>query len=352
MKLKLLIAGLGVVILAVILLFSKVPYSFAVTAKIYPAQKWVLTRDTDGSLISTLYNHREGGISSYKSYKIDNGDVASLSIIPNTASSTFLQAGDSVAVLHSALIDERLNLAQSQLSELTAMLQVDMTGLKQADIDRAREELSSAQQQLALDSLNYERASTLFKENAVARAEFELAEGMYKQSLVQVKIAENALASASTGAKKEQISYTLSRIASSKKELDMIQRQKASHTLFSPIAGKADFNVSYEEVISVEDTTSYILHFPVKLSNKPYVSSFSKVFVTYPAGSTPMEGQIVDISNKVEYMSSRQLVFAKAELLEKADNVHSGMFLSCKVVCDEVTLLEYLSRMLLQVLSS
>lgn len=352
MKLKLLIAGIAITIITVVLLVSKVPYSFAVTAKIYPARKWVLTRDTDGSLVSTLYNHKEGGISNYRSYKIDNGDVASMSIIPSTSSSTFLQAGDSVAILHSALIDERLNLAKSQLSELQAMLQVEMTGLKHADVERAKEELASAQQQLILETLNYQRISHLYEENAVALAEFELVESSYKQAQVQVKIAENALVSASTGAKKEQISYTLARIASSKKELDMIERQKASHTLVSPIAGKADFHVSYEEVISIEDTTSYVLHFPIKLTDKPYVSSFSKVFVTYPAGATPMEGQIVDVSNKVEYMSSHQLVFAKAELLEKADNVHSGMFLSCKVVCDEVTLLEYLRRMLLQVLSA
>jgi hypothetical protein len=348
MRSKFAYLGFIVLLLPLLWIIDDIPYTLDVTAKIYPAKKWVLLKDTDGSLTSTLYNYKDGIINNVRSYKLDNGDVAHIELIPKSTSNIYLEKGDTVAILHSALIDERIELVKSQLEELHAFSKVEQTGLKTADIERAVEQLTFAKQQLEQETQNYARARTLYTEGAIAQAEYHLAEAAYKQAHTQVKIASKAAESAQTGAKPEQIRYNLSKIETGQKELNAIMRQKESYTLLAPIAGKADFNVTPEEVLSIHDTAAYILHFPVKLSDKVYLTSLSKIKVVYPIGAEPLEGSLSDISDKVEYMAGEQLVFAKASLPYKTADMYAGMFLRCRVECDRVNLAEYLRRLLMQ----
>jgi hypothetical protein len=348
MRKKIALIGLVIGLIPLGWLIDDIPYNIDVTAKIYPAQKWVLLKDTDGSLISTLYNYKAGSLSNVRSYKLGNGDVAHVELKPAITKDVYFHSGDTVAFLHSALIDERIAIVNSQLEELQAFLKVDETGGKVSEIAQAREQMRFVEQQLELETENYARALALYQQNVIAQAEYSLQEARFVQAKTQVEIAKRYLETANSGVKPEQIKYTKSRIQTAIKELEALKKQKGSYTIIAPINGKANFNVTLEEVLAIEDTSQYILHFPIRLQDKKFISSFSKLSISYTFGAEAMVGSLVDLSDRVEYMAGEQLVFAKAILDKKSPEVASGMFLSCKIECDRVNLFEYIFRVLRQ----
>ncbi len=347
MKLKVLFSFIGfIVLMPLAWKIDDIPYTIEVTAKIYPSGKWVIVKDTDGSLVSTLYNYRNGIINDVKSYKLDNGDVAEMELIPKKAAGVHISKGDTVAILRSAVIDERIAVVRSQLEELKAYLKVDATGMKASEIALAKEQLTYAQQQLAFETENYNRALLLYQEKVIAPAEFNQVKTAFDLANTQVKIAHKTLETARTGVKPEQIKYTEARIETAKKELHTLLKKKSSLTLLAGVSGKINFNVTPDEVLTVEDTSAYILQFPVRLADRNYITSLAKISVEYPLGAAPMTGTLIDLSDKVEYMGGEQLVFAKAILPNKAEDISTGMFLRCQVECDRVNLAEYIVRVL------
>jgi hypothetical protein len=57
-----------------------------------------------------------------------------------------------------------------------------------------------------------------------------------------------------------------------------------------------------------------------------------------------MEASYVDLDENVNLMASQQLVIAKALVNKSFKGLYTGMAVKCRVMCDEITIFEFLKR--------
>jgi len=88
--------GIIMIILIVASVFVPVdiPYAFDSTAKVYPLQEWVIHKRPDGSMVSTLHNHKTGLLKDYASYQFDRGDIVNIQFNPNRIAESQIDSGE------------------------------------------------------------------------------------------------------------------------------------------------------------------------------------------------------------------------------------------------------------------
>lgn len=108
-----------------------IPYTIKVPGKIIHTKEWVLQRGNDGSVISTLYDHRTGLIRDYSAIQIGRGDAIRFQFSPTIFANNTINPGDTVGVFKSNSLLLRLSGLYRELALAKASLHVSITGEKQ-----------------------------------------------------------------------------------------------------------------------------------------------------------------------------------------------------------------------------
>jgi hypothetical protein len=329
------------------LLPIRVSYSFDGTGKVYPKQEWVLTRDTEGGLISTLYDHEWGIISEVSSYKFERGDIANIQITPFQASQKrIVLHGDTIARVRSYILEERINALQVQLAVEKARFRSTSAGEKVPVIAEARQRLEFAREQYNLDKLNFERAKGLYQDAVISELEFNEAENTFKLAEIQIKIARSALEAAEMGEKPEEVALIRATIKSIENELAFLLGKREQYTLVSPISGIADYTVVPEQVLAVDDTSKLILTVPVRLNNQRLVKKGTPLEVRVPGLKEKLAGEVIGLNSEVQVLEGTQVLMVKAEVHDELGVVRKGTMVECTFKCEKIRLWAYLNRLI------
>jgi hypothetical protein len=348
MKFNRRIVLLIILILALIVLFLpiKVNYSFDATALVYSVREWNLKRGQDDSYISDLQNNETSVISNLMSYKFERGDVAEVHIRKDLVSGNSITTRDTLAVIHSFFIDNEITRLENLKQVEQAALNVTLTGQKQTLIDQSRRELEYARQQFDLEQKNYERQKKLYLDSVVSQSEFEIYENKYNLAMINVQIGEKELLTIETGAKNEEVDYIKQKIDSYNKEIQTLKDIKEQYYIKSPIDGILSFNRVVDGIITISDTSQYILKIPVKITNVQYLNSISGIKFSIPGSREKIDASFVCIDENVNLSlsSKQQHILAKALIKRGIEGIYPGMAVACQVYCDEVTIFEYIKR--------
>jgi hypothetical protein len=348
MKFNRRIVLLILLIIAVLIIFMpiKVNYSFESTALVYSSRDWNLKRGQDDSYITELVDNQTNVISDLMSYKFERGDVAEVKIRKDLVSGEYVTRDDTIAVIHSYFIE-------SQLAELYSMRDIEKaayivtsTGEKQALIDQSEQELEFARRQLDLAGKNYERQKKLFADSIISLSEFEIYENQFNLAQINVEIAEKELLSLKTGAKSEEIGYIQQKIDSYEKEIATLELRRENYFIKPPIEGVVSYNRVLDGIISISDTSRYILKIPVKINNIRYLDKISSIKFSIPGSKEQTDASFVGLDESVNFniTSSQQLIIGKALIENGVKGLYPGMAVNCKVFCDRITISEYLRR--------
>jgi hypothetical protein len=332
--------------LAIIVMFLpiKVHYSFEATSFVYPIKEWYLIRGQDDSYISELHDLRDNSVSNLKSYIFERGDSPEVQLKKGLTSNTFVKRSDTIAYIHSYFIENELIRLRNLKEVEEAALNVAKAGNKQELIDMANQKYEYAKQQLNLDKKNFNRHEKLFNDSIISQAEFEIYENLYSLAKINVQIAHNDLLSLQTGEKTEEIEYIQKKIESCSKEIRILENLQDQYYLKPPIDGFVNFRASLESIITVSDTSKYILKIPVKIQNLQYLNSITAIEFSIPGYDDKIDASFIDLEKNVNFLASQQMVIAKALINSGFHKINSGMAVQCKVICDEITIFEFLKR--------
>lgn len=335
-----------ILILAIVTLFLpiKVHYSFKSTAKIYPLKEWSLLRGQDDSYVTEMQNYETNVLSHVKSYKFERGDISEVLIDDEIISGDFMAEGDTMAYINSFYIENEIvklnNLKSVEIGNLSA----NLVGEKQALIDEAEQRYNFAKQQLELERKNYNRYEGLYSDSVISTAEFEIYENDYELASINVDIAYNELISAQTGEKNEDLEVIQNKIDSYERQIENYEKLIERYHVIAPISGIVNFNHVLNGIISISDTSKYILKIPVKVSNVQYLNQISGIRFSIPGYNDKLDASFIDLDENVSFLSDQQLVMAKAVITGGQFKLYPGMAVQCKVLCDRITILDYLMR--------
>lgn len=346
MKFNRRIVLLVILCLAVIVLFLpiKVHYSFDATAIVYPSKEWYFKRGQDDSYISELHNFKTNAISHLKGYKFERGDIAEVIFNEGLKSGTIISETDTLAYIHSFDIESEIIELESLIAVEKASLTANIAGEKKSQINQSQQQLDYAKQQLVLEEKNYNRQLGLYNDSVISKAKFEIYENSYHLAEINVQIAKNELLSIETGRKSEEIEYIIQKIDSYSREIEMIKKQKSQYHIIPPIRGKLSFNAAMNGLVTVSDFSQFLLKIPVKVYNIQYLDRISGIRFSIPGYDDTMEASFIDLDGNVNLLANQQMVIAKALVNKSFHGIYSGMAVQCSVICDEITIFEYLNR--------
>jgi len=332
-------------IIIVFIIPFKIPYTFKATAKIYPSQEWVLMSGQDDSFISVIYDNKTNVVNNLTNYKFERGDIAELKINPQLVSGQQINKDDTIAYIHSYVIENELSKFHSEIEVEKASLDVITSGEKESIIKEAEKKYDFAKQQLKLDEKIFLRQQTLFQDSVISTAEFEQTENVYQLAKINLNILENELISLKSGDKPSEINLINKRINSIKNNIEILENQKDRYFIISPKSGIINFSPAFGQYFSISDINEYILKIAVQLKNRMYIDSLSSINFEIDGDNAINTASLLQITNKVESIGSHQVFFIKA-LADNSDNISRGMAVQCKIGCDNVSLFEYCMRTL------
>ena len=334
------------IVLLLIIIFSpfKVPYSFELSGRIYPTKEWKLIKETNGSLYSIMIDNMSGLKSHFTNYEFERGDIANIDINKKIQPESFVFKNDSVAHITTLLIDEQILNLQNQLLVEKALLKSNTSGLKNEDVDIAKEELNYANQKLNQQKLAFARYEKLYQDTVFTDKIYEEQVNLLQLAKIQVTIAEKKLRAAESGDKPEEINLIKTKIESLEKEIANLQLRKLSYTILSPMSGKVSLNNLPEELISICEPNKYILVAPVQVYNRQYLNDSTKITFNLPNFEKPISLSISQINDFVGIINNQQTILTKTIFETKKNSVSQGMIIHCKIICAPVTILEYIKR--------
>ena len=338
-----------ILVLALITMFLpiKVHYSFQSTALVYPANEWFFKRGQDDSFISELHNNETSAVSKIKSYKFERGDIAEVQMREGLASDDFISSEDTIGYIHSYDIENELIRLKNEKEVEKAAIKAGMVGEKQELIDRAMEEIEYAKQQLNLESKNYERQRKLFNDSIISQAEIDLNENSYRLAEINLQLAKSELQALKTGDKQEDIDYLIEKVNAYEREIKTLESLKNQYYIIPPINGIISYKNTIDGIITIMDTSRFILKIPVKVHNIQFLERISAIKFSIPGHNAEIDASYIDLDENVSLLSNQQMVVAKAIINKKIRNIYPGMAVQCEVICDEITIFEFLTRNLL-----
>lgn len=335
-----------ILFLALLTLFLpiKLHYSFEATAMVYPIREWHLKRGQDDSYISELQNFKTNVLSHLKSYKFERGDISEINFNENLGSGEFMNSKDTIAYIHSYYIENEI----AKLSNLKKVeedaLKMQVSGEKASLIEQANQRYDFALNEHDLAKKKFERQRKLFNDSIISPADFEVSESTNKLAEINVQIAYSELVALQTGAKQEEINYIQQRIDSYEREIELHETLKSQYYIVPPIGGILNYNTSGTGILSISDTSSYILKIPVKVMNIQYLQGIEGIKFSVPGYSEMLDASFIDLDETVNLLPDQQMVIAKALISGGKFKLYPGMAVHCKVICDEITLFQYLKR--------
>jgi hypothetical protein len=337
-----------ILILAILVIFLpiKVNYSFDSTALVFSSREWNLKRGADDSYISELVDYETNVISNLLSYKFERGDVSEVHVMKNLESGDYVSSEDTVATIHSFFIENEIIRLENLKQIEEAALKMTFTGEKQELIDQAIQQQEFAKEQFDLAKKNFERQKKLFIDSVISRAEFEIYESQYELSGINVQIADNERKSLETGAKVEEIDFIQQKIDSYLNEIETLKKMQEQYVIKPPIDGVVSFNRVLDGIITVSDTSRFILKIPVKINNIQYLKQISSIKYSIPGHTEKTDASFLSIDENVNMniTTNQQVIIAKALVKKSNQGIYPGMAVSCQVFCDRITIFEFLQR--------
>ncbi len=131
-----------IIFVAIIILFLPVniPFRITVTGKVVAGQGWLLSRQTDGSLMATLSDNVSHATESYMAFQMERGDVYQFGMKSGLKNMNSIVTGDTAGYLFSNELFRDLKRLEGRLEIAKSYLDVVSTGERETIIREAQDQ--------------------------------------------------------------------------------------------------------------------------------------------------------------------------------------------------------------------
>ncbi len=257
----------GIVAAAIVLVFVALkihlPVQFWRPCQLLSRAEWTLVKTGPDSFEGRLIDRSQGLRQQFDLIRFDRGDFVHVTIAPTVRPQADLRAGTEVARLESHTARAAAAALELEVAEAEALLRVAETGEKSAVVAQARSELEAQQALSAQLESSYRRAETLHATGMMSAAEYEEAQGAYRQAAAAVAAAENQLRSVAVGEKDEVIASYRARIALLQQQRDDARSRLAAEVIRTPIAGQVLTTQADSALVRIADIDTLYALAPV-----------------------------------------------------------------------------------------
>lgn len=336
--------GILFVLVIVLLLPIKIPYSIKAPGKILPAKQWIVSKGPDGRLITVLKDNKLGISQNYSVSQFERGDAIQFSLRPNISSGSAIREKDTVASIYSNEIERQFIQLKGELEVAKASLAANESGEKQSSIQEEKERLEFMKKQADEQKKIFNRLEALYHKDLVSQEEYEISKGTAELNQINISIAEAHLQTVQSGVKKEQLDYIKSQVQALQKQIDILQKRFKNYTLISQVTGVANRILGNDTLLVVSDTSEFVVLIPVKWEERNYLFNNQKVYLKAPDSSVSQDATLVRIDKSIHPLNGGQVFLVTAFFNSPKIDFLSGLIVQCSIKCDPIRPVEYLKR--------
>lgn len=348
---KIIILAAAVGLLIFILLPIKIEYTIDSAGKVVPAREWSLIRGTDGNLITSLLNNKNGITDNYSVTQFQRGDAAKIEINNRISTGSLISPNDTIVKIFSNDINKEIAELRTELNSEEAMLNVLSSMEKKEIIETEKENVVYAGRQLIEQQRLYERKKKLFEGNLISREEYEIAEGAVALFKINLDIAKQRLAVVESGAKPEEINMVRAKINDLRNEISILQKKMSDHIILSPVPGVVCRSFSADTLLTVQDIEELIILIPVQVKEIKELKLNQGVRVTFAGSNDKYRGTIINWERSVRTVNQKQYVVAAAAV-ENSSMLFPGVSAECSIFISDMLLRDYLYKEFLSIFAN
>lgn len=340
------IALLVVAVAALLFLPVQVPYNLSVPGKVMPAREWLLVRDQEGSIGALLRDNMLGSVQSYNVNRFERGDAVRFTLARALEPRTTVAAGDTVGSIYSNETERQLASLSGDLAETLSTLDLYTSGEKEAIIREADLRLQRAQEQLRQHEKELNRLRQLRERELISAQDLELAESQWELYQDDIEIAQAQLEAVRSGAKPQQVALARTRADALQKQIEKLNERIDLYTITTPISGLAVRSFGGDTLLTVRDTTSFVVAMPIPWRDAHLIEPGQEVVVQIRGRTMRAVGHIRQIGDSVHLLNGQQVLLATAFVTQAGAALMPGAITECTIPTGEVSLWEYVRRAL------
>ena len=327
------------------------PERISTTGKILPAREWLLVKDSDGNLQSSLINYLTGAAEAYSVSKFERGDNVRFHLTRRVNGNGLIAAGDTIGYLSSNTTELRLAQLRGEIETARASLQLALAAQKESVIEEARQRVRYAEVELVRRQQLVDRIAPQRANGFISDEEYEVAAGELGLAEANLSIAQAQLQSALTGAQPEQIELERARIASLEREIRTLVERQSLLTLTAPIDGMIRRSFAADTLLILSDAQRHIILIPIAWSSHAEVRAGNGVEVRIPGHGDALRAEVLEVDRTARVLQGRPIAIAVAELEDVADRDLIGLPVRCRVEGATRSLSDHVRRFFTSLLS-
>jgi len=320
----------------------KTNLTIATVFEVHPSQKWVLAIGTEGQVTSSITDYSSAISNNISVVQFERGESMNFHLVPSLLPKSTLVTGDTVAVISSSLLQERLIRLRGDLLIARADLSAQSAGEKQPLIDEARKRIEYSEANVRGKKIPFERKRDLLAKGYISQAEFDEAQLELKQAELENEINRAQLTVSSTGSKEEILQVLRTRIQAYLDEITLLEERLQDFVLRSPVSGDIIRNFSKDTLLIVNNTSRLILKAPVRYEKANYLAEGDSVRLAIKNVPVELTGFIVAISKQVEIVNGVQVLNIRISLATNDYRLVPGLIAGGEIILGQVTVADYM----------
>lgn len=329
------------VIALLVMLDVRVDLRIGTVFRVFPAQQWVLAKGSEAQITSSIRDYRSAVSNNISVIQFERGESMNFHLSPSVMSRSQLSDSDTVAVLSSSRLQERLIGLRGDLQIAKANLAARSAGEKRPLIDQYRRQVEYSAAKIAEKRIPYARQAELFKRGYVSKEEYELAQAELRAAELEHEIDKAQLSVFESGSKDEDLQVLRMTIDTRLREIDALKARLREYVLRSPVSGEIIRNYSTDTLLIVNNTSCLIFSAPVRYEKAQYLSEGSRVEIRLKNFSQPLQGTLISISKEAETINGVQILPVRICVDKPSMRIVPGLTMPGDIVPARITLLEY-----------
>ena len=313
------------------------------TGKVYHAKKWSIKQDNN-QYVTENRNFTNGFNASLQNYIFERGDIVELEFAEGIKNYAYIKESTPLLEFRSYLLEQEIANLESQVSAQIATFRAESTGKKESLVLEAEQNLKLMNQQLDLAEKNFYRSEQLFNDKIIPEAEFQVVENELALAKTNVELADLRIISVNTGRKRESISAINAQLDVLETQLNILNEKKRNYNVAAPFDGEVVLDVFSNNLISLVDTSDQVVIVPIEVAERSFISEdISKACLELPGCNDEFDIK-VHLDKKVNLVDNRQVVLARVNVPERHNRLDEGLLVNCRIICDTISVKEYIKR--------
>jgi hypothetical protein len=346
-KNRIYVSAIFACLVVILVLFEvKVNHSILTYFEVQPVQKWILAKGPDGQIISSVTNFKSGTSNNISVVQFERGEIMNFNFVHSMELKSSLNAGDTVGIVYSSRLQERLTQLRGIILIAQADLAAKSTGEKQAMIEEARKKIKFSDAKIQEKTLLFGRTKELFGKGYISKEEYEASLWELKQAEIENEIDQAQLEVYLTGSKNEDLKVLRATINSYLNEIDLLKKRLNDFILKSPISGDILKVFSTDTLLVVNNTSQLILNTPIRFEKTQYVREGTVVQLELKNTPEKITGNLQSLSKEVKILNGVQVLFARILVDPQDIYLVPGLVIGGEIILPKVTISEYLFSLL------